>query len=128
MEDHYDTIIDVLKDLGADRHQMLVVLNKIDRDKAEKQLGFLRRKFPEGIHISALNKLRIDKLTSQIINLMDENFQIVDLQFSYQEAKEMALAQEGVDVLERNYEDDCVRLKVKGSRWRISQIQAGLDK
>ena len=128
VEDHYDTIIDVLKDLDADRHQMLVVLNKIDRDKAEKQLGFLKRKFPGGIHVSALNKLRIDKLTSRIIDFMDENFQVVDFQFSYQEAKEMALAQEGVDVLERNYEDDCVRLKVKGSRWRISQIQAVLDK
>jgi hypothetical protein len=40
----------------------------------------------------------------------------------------MALAQKGVDVLERKYEDDCVRLKVKASRWRINQIQAELNK
>ncbi len=128
VEDHYKTIIEVLKDLGAERHQMLIVLNKIDQQGAEKQLSFLKRKFPEGIYVSALNNLRIDKLSRKIVNVMDENFQIVDLQFSYQEAKEMALAQEGVDVLERNYEDDGVHLKVKGSRWRISQIQATMDK
>jgi hypothetical protein len=59
---------------------------------------------------------------------MDKNYQIVDLRFSYQESKEMALAQEGVDVLERNYDDDCVRLKIKGARWRINQIQSSLLK
>jgi hypothetical protein len=42
--------------------------------------------------------------------------------------KKMALAQEGVEVLERNYDDDCVRLKIKGARWRINQIQSSLLK
>jgi hypothetical protein len=40
----------------------------------------------------------------------------------------MSLAQEGVDVLERNYDDDCVRLKIKGARWRINQIKANMVK
>ncbi|MDP6339516.1 MAG: GTPase HflX [Candidatus Marinimicrobia bacterium] len=128
VEDHLNTIIDVLKDLEAERHPMLIVLNKIDLERAEKQLGFLKRKYPDGIYVSALNNLRIDKLLKNIAKIMDENFQIVDFQFSYRESKELALAQEGVDVLERSYNDDHVHLKVKGSRWRISQIQSTLDK
>ncbi|MBT3479731.1 MAG: GTPase HflX [Candidatus Marinimicrobia bacterium] len=124
--DHHNTIIDVLKDLGAERRQMLIVLNKIDLKSAEKQISYLRRKFPSGIYVSALNNLRIDKLTQNISEIMDENYQIVNLKFSYQESKELAQAQEGVDVLERNYEDDHVQLKIKGSRWRISQIQSKL--
>ena len=103
-------------------------MNKIDEKKAAKQLNFLKRKFPEGIYLSALNNLRINKLTQKIVDLMDKNFQTIDLLFSYKEAKEIALAQKGVDVLERYYEDDCVRLKVKASRWRINQIQAELNK
>ena len=126
--DHYNTIIEVLKELGAERHQTVVVMNKIDRENASKQLNFLKRKFPAGIYLSALNNLRINKLTQKIIDVMDKNFQTIDLLFSYKEAKEMALAQKGVDVLERKYEDDCVRLKVKASRWRINQIQAELNK
>ena len=126
--EHYNTILEVLKELGAEKHQMVVIMNKIDEKKAAKQLNFLKRKFPEGIYLSALNNLRINKLTQKIVDLMDKNFQTIDLLFSYKEAKEMSLAQKGVDVLERNYEDDCVRLKVKASRWRINQIQAELNK
>jgi len=128
VEDHYNTIKEVLKELGAERHKMLIILNKIDQESAGNQLGYLKRKFSEGIYVSALKNLRMDKLSQKIAEIMDENFQIIDIQFSYQEAKKMALAQEGVDVLERNYEDDFVHLKVKGSRWRISQIRATLDK
>ncbi|HIM73311.1 MAG TPA: GTPase HflX [Candidatus Marinimicrobia bacterium] len=126
--EHYNTIVEVLKELGAERHQTVVIMNKIDRENAAKQLNFLERKFPEGIYLSALNNLRINKLTQKIVDVMDKDFQTIDLLFSYKEAKEMALAQKGVDVLERNYEDDCVRLKVKASRWRINQIQAELNK
>ena len=126
--EHYNTILEVLKELGAEKHQMVVIMNKIDEKKAAKQLNFLKRKFPEGIYLSALNNLRINKLTQKIVDVMDKNFQTIDLLFSYTEAKEIALAQKGVDVLERKYEDDCVRLKVKASRWRINQIQAELNK
>ena len=126
--EHYNTIVEVLKELGAERHQTVVIMNKIDEENAAKQLNFLKRKFPQGIYLSALNNLRINKLTQKIVDVMDKDFQTIDLLFSYKEAKEMALAQKGVDVLERNYEDDCVRLKVKASRWRINQIQAELNK
>ena len=57
---------------------------------------------------------------------MDKNFQTVNLHFSYQESKMLALAQEGVDVIERIYSDDHVSLKIKGSRKRISQIKSNL--
>ena len=128
VEDHYQTIMEVLKDLGADRHQIQIVLNKIDRDEADEHIHFLKRRFADSIFVSALNNLRIEILSQRIIEIIDENYQIVDLQFSYQDSKKMALAQEGVDVLERNYDDDCVRLKIKGARWRINQIQSSLLK
>jgi len=128
VEDHYQTIIGVLKELGADRHPIQIVLNKIDRNEAEEHINYLKRKYTEGIYVSALNSLRIDSLSQRIMEIMDENFQIVDLQFSYQDSKNMALAQEGVDVLERSYDDDGVRLKIKGASWRINQIQSSLFK
>ena len=126
--DHYETIVDVLKDLGAERHTNFIVLNKVDNDAVQNQMAYLNRMFPEGIFVSALNQLRIDHLSKEITQIMDEKFQVVDLQFSYLDSKAMAQAQEGVDVLERHYHDDYVHLKVKGSRQRISQIQSTLGK
>ena len=126
--EHYKTIINVLKDLGAEGHKTLIVLNKVDNEDVESQITYLNRKFPKGVFISALNQLRINVLSREIMNLMDDMYQVVDFQFSYKESKALAQAQEGVDVLERNYHDDHVQLKIKGSRWRIKQIQSSLNK
>ena len=62
------------------------------------------------------------------MQIMDKNFQVVDFEFSYMDSKAMAQAQEGVDVLERHYHDHHVHLKVKGSRYRISQIRSIINK
>ena len=126
--DHYKTIINVLKDLGAEGHKTLIVLNKVDHEDVERQTTYLNRKFPKGVFVSALNQLRINVLSKEIMNLMDDIYQVVDFEFSYKESKALAQAQEGVDVLERNYHDDHVQLKIKGSRWRINQIQSSLNK
>ena len=125
--DHYNTILQVLKDLGVERHLSLTIINKIDHQNAKKQLPFLNRTFKDGVFISALNKLMIDSITNKIINIMEKNYQIVDLHFSYKESKQLALAQEGVDVLERTYNNDHVLLKVKASRDRISQIKSNIN-
>jgi hypothetical protein len=58
---------------------------------------------------------------------MEENFQTVDLEFSYDQGKTIAQAQEGVEVLNREYEETSVKLKIRGSRSRISQILALVD-
>ena len=124
VNEHYNTILEVLKDLGLKRHSYLIIFNKIDNENVDKKISYLKRTFPEAIFISALNKLMIDSLTKKIIEIMDKNFKVVDLCFKYQESKKLALAQQGVDVIERIYNDDHVFLKIKGSRERISQIQS----
>ncbi len=126
VNDHYNTIIEVLKDLGVERSSSLIIMNKIDNENFKNQMNFLKNKFSEAIFISALNKLMIDSLIKKVIDIMDMNFETVDLHFTYQESKMLALAQEGVDVLERIYNDDHVYLKIKGSRRRISQIKSNL--
>ena len=62
------------------------------------------------------------------MNIMDEFYEVVDLKFSYSDSKAIAQAQEGVDVLERSYNNDHVQLKVKGSSWRINQILSSINK
>lgn len=127
VKDQYETILSVLKDLGVERHARLMVLNKIDLDVAIEQISFLERKFPDGIFLSALNLLRIDNLSKAIVNLMDNKYHVVDLKYSYRNSRAIAQAQEGVDVLERNYYDDHVHLKVKGSHHRINKIKSSLN-
>ena len=74
------------------------------------------------ILISAKNHLRIDKLLESIKEIIDKGFTTADVHFSFEQAKETAEAQNGVTVLEREYDEDGVRLKIRGSVKRINQI------
>ena len=126
--DEYETIKNVLKELGVARHPKLIVMNKIDQISQKNKINNLKNKFPKSIFISALNQLRIDQLSSKIIEVMDENLEELNLTFSYSKPKEIAIAQEGVSVMERNYNNDHVELKVKGTRKKIGQLLTLLDK
>ena len=120
--EHLDTINEVLTKLGADKNTSLIVLNKIDTIDEDNRIAYLKRKFTEGILISAKNHLRIDNLLESIKEIIDKGFTTADVHFSFDQAKETAEAQNGVTVLEREYDEDGVRLKIRGSVKRINQI------
>lgn len=120
--EHFDTINEVLTDLGADQNTALIVLNKIDRIDEDNRLAYLKRKFPDGILISAKNHLRIDNLLESIKEIIDRGFTTADVHFSFDQAKETAEAQNGVTVLEREYDENGVHLKIRGPAKRINQI------
>ena len=121
IEDHLDTINNVLEDMGANDVPVLHVLNKVDKisdDKIEK----VKRSFVDSVIISAQHHLMISELKKKIVEKMESNFQTVELQIPYKDGKIIANAQQGVKVLERNFEDHIVRLKVRGAKPRIKQI------
>ena len=121
IEDHLHTINNVLKDMGANDVPVLHVLNKADKisdDKIEK----VKRSFVDSVIISAQHHLMISELKKKIVEKMESNFQTVELQIPYKDGKIIANAQQGVKVLERNFEDHTVRLKVRGAKPRIKQI------
>ena len=117
-----DTINEVLTDLRADKNTSIIVLNKIDAIDEDNRIAFLKRKFSEGILISAKNHLRIDNLLESIKEIIDKGFTTADVHFSFDQAKETAEAQNGVTVLEREYDEDGVHLKIRGPIKRINQI------
>ena len=125
VKDHLSTIESVLKEMGANKIPTIHVLNKVDLIPDENIIINLQRGFPDSVTISAQQHLRLSSLKSEILKKMEENFETVDLSFTYGEGKTIAQAQEGVEVLEREYEEDFVRLKIRGSRSRINQIVSG---
>jgi len=120
--EHLDTINEVLKELGANKNSSLIVLNKIDAVGDNGGINYLKQKFPEGILISAKDHLRIDKLLDSIRDVIDQGFRTAEVHFSFEQAKEIADAQNGVTVLEREYNEEGVNLKIRGPVKRINQI------
>ncbi len=120
--EHYATINSVLKDLGGKDKEKLVVLNKIDSINEEGRIGYLKRTFPDGILISAKEHLRIDVLLDAIRNIINKDYTTADVSFKFEQAKEIADAQQGVTVLDREYTETGVQFKIRGPVKRINQI------
>ena len=122
IKDHVNTIADVLKEMGANEIPIIQVLNKVDLISDGKMIEKLQRSFPEAVTISAQNHLKLSDIKQRIIQMMESNYKTVDLQFSYNDGRIISQVQKGVEVLEREYEEDSVRLKIRGSQSRISKI------
>ena len=127
IEDHIQTIENVLKDMGAQEIPKIIVLNKVDLISDGKMIEKRQREFPNSVTVSAQQHLRLSELKSRILGKMEENFQTIDLEFSYDQGKTIAHAQEGVDVLKREYEETGVKLRIRGSRSRINQILSAVQ-
>ena len=127
IKDHFQTIENVLKDMGAQEIPQILVLNKVDLISDGNMIEKRNREFPDSVTVSAQQHLRLSELKSRIIAKMDENFQTIDLEFSYDQGKTIAHAQEGVEVLQREYEENGVKLRVRGSRSRINQILSAVE-
>lgn len=120
--DHFKTINNVLTELGAEKNDSIIVLNKIDAIVEESRIPYLKRKFPDGILISAKDRLRIDKLLESIKRNIEKGFTTIDVHFGFDQSKAAAEAQKGVTVLEREYDENGVHLKIRGPIKRINQI------
>jgi len=127
IEDHFQTIENVLKDMGAQEIPQILVLNKVDLISDGNMIEKRQREFPNSVSVSAQQHLRLSELKSRILGKMEENFQTIDLEFPYDQGKTIAHAQEGVEVLKREYEEDRVKLKIRGSRSRINQILSAVE-
>jgi len=125
--DHFQTIENVLKDMGAQDIPQILVLNKVDLISDGNMIEKRQRQFPDSVAVSAQQHLRLSELRSRIIAKMEENFQTIDLEFPYDQGKTIAHAQEGVEVLKREYEENGVKLRVRGSRSRINQILSAVE-
>lgn len=127
ISDHMDTITDVLMEMSADSIPIIHVLNKVDLISDGNMIEKLQRSFPESVTISAHQHLKLSDLTCKIVEKMESNYQTIDLQLSYEDGKSIAQVQQGVEVLERAYEEEGVKLKIRGSKSRINQIMASLN-
>ena len=126
VSDHFKTINNVLDEIDAGEKRSLIVLNKIDLVEDMKMLNQLKQTFPEAVMISALDKLRLDELLKSVESIMNEDFQTVDVDIPFTNGKIISEIQNDMDVLDREYYDEGVRMTIKGPRSKIQQILSQL--
>ena len=122
INEHMNTINNVLNELGANDIKTLIVLNKLDLLTTRNRIKYLRSNYPDAVMISAIDHLRINKLINRIINIMNDEYETIEISIPYSEARQISMAQKNVQVLDRIYKEDRINLKIKGSKERIKNI------
>ena len=122
IKEHMYTINNVLTELESEDIKTMIILNKIDLIKTKKRIKFLKKNYPDAVMVSAMDHLRIDKLINSIIYIMNEEYETIEISYPYSEARQISMAQRDVEVLDRNYQDDRINLKIKGPKEKILKI------
>ena len=70
-EKHYETVMKVLEEIGAESQKNLVVLNKYDLLENDKiRIGELKLRFPNGVFVSAKTHSGFENLSEQISKIL----------------------------------------------------------
>ena len=122
IDEHIQTINKVLNDINASHVPAINVLNKVDLLPDASSIAKLKRTFPGMLTISAARSLKLSDLKIKIKEAIEESYETVDVKFSYRDSKLISKIQENVIVLERDYMNEYVKLKLRGSKARINKI------
>ncbi|MEM6394477.1 MAG: GTPase HflX [Planctomycetota bacterium] len=119
-----DTVMHVLDDIGATEPTRLVVLNKIDKLQHNAELLLLQQQYPDAVAISAANSLGLDALTDRVRQHARGKLQVLTLRVPHADGKALGFLESQVEVLDRNYENDAVLLKVQIGQHQLDRLQA----
>ena len=120
--EHMNTINDVLNELNTSSVESIIVLNKVDSIQDMSLINKRKRQFPDAILISAMQHLRISELKNRIISLMERNFKTIEIVLPYDKGRLINQAQVGVEVLNRIYDENGIKLVIRGSKSKIDKI------
>ena len=116
IKDHIQVIKEVLDSLGAKNIPLIYVLNKVDLITENEKLNVVARDFDDSVIISAKRHLMLSKLKEAIIEKMEKDYQTLNIKLSYSEGRAIAQIKNTLEVLEEKYEDDIIRMKIRGSK------------
>ena len=122
IEEHLQTINDVLNDLGAVKIPKSYIFNKIDLIKKEMDLRKLKLSFNNAIFISALHHLKLDDVRKHLIDKVESDFDIFDLNIAYDQGKILSEIQNQAEILDTEYGDECIKLKIRGREKSIKRL------
>jgi len=120
----YETVREVLGDIGADRQPRLLLLNKIDQLEHNAELLTFRRREPEALEISAKQGVGLDRLAEGVRREMQGRFRERRLTLDLTDGRAQNFLESRGEVLDRAYEDSTVTLTVRIGDRQLEQLRA----
>ena len=112
-EDQIYVVKETLEDLGAGDTPTLVVFNKIDMLQDRNILPTLSEKHSNCVFISAVRGINILGLKEAVAQMLENEFLIEEILLPDSKQKLIAQLHDIGEVLERTYEEEKVRMKIR---------------
>jgi GTPase len=122
-ESHIRTVNSVLEDVGVDSEHPLLVFNKADTVEDRATLDILRRKYPDSIVASAVERTGLDRLEVAVAERLGEGFLDAEIETGVGNGRLFAWLAEHADVTDRAYTDNRVTLSCRLPRRLVDAIQ-----
>ncbi len=124
-ERQIDTVHQVLEEIGVDRTNMLLVLNKVDAVADRSVVDVLRVKHLDCVCVSARERTGLDLLVSAIVSRLGDGIVIAEIQTSVANGKLFAFMSQCADVTDRVYdESNRVRITCRIDRRYLGKLRA----
>lgn len=111
-EEQAETTFEVLKELNASEKPVITLLNKIEVCQDLGMVNRIRLKYPKTVTISALRKTGFDTLLEQMIKEIEFMRRTVDLRIPQQDYAKVAEVIRHGQILNQDYEENDILLKV----------------
>ena len=122
IDEHLETISQVLNRLGASEIPKSYIFNKIDLVENEIDLKKLKSNYSNAILTSALHHLRLDDVKDHLIEKIEDDFNVFDLNISYEQGKILSQIQNQAEILDTDYGDKSIKLKIRGRKDSIKRL------
>lgn len=107
------SVYNVLKELGIEEKDMLLVLNKIDAITSPAVLNRVLNRYPNAIPVSARSNRGLTALTEAVGQALSEEFLDIHVDVAQSDGKLLAHLSATGEVLSREYHDDHVTVHVR---------------
>ena len=122
IKEHIETIMEVLSELGAADIPKSFILNKIDLVSDELILKNLKSDYNDGLFISALHHLKLSDIRSHLIKIIESGFKIFNVRLAYDQGKILSQIQDQAEILDTDYGDKYINLKIRGLEKSINKL------
>jgi GTP-binding protein HflX len=108
--DQISAVYEVLRELGIEEKDTLLVLNKVDQVNNLATLDAMINRYPNAVPVSAKTKLGFEKLQSIVSDALSRSFQDVDIEMHVSNGKLLAFIAANGEILATQYSEDNVKV------------------
>jgi GTPase len=113
----------VLEEIGIERKDMILVINKIDLLPDRARLDGLLNRYPSAIAISAQNGTGIERLASTVSDALSRSFVEVDVELGVDNGRLLAYLAAHGEVLSKHFTDSHVIVHCRISQQHLSRVK-----